>query len=103
MLSRRDRREWAVLGLVALAWGLLVAPLIHRETHTHGHSHSHGPAQPSGQHGAGSLEHQALSFVERAPAPAPLFIATVVRLPAAPVPAWVVPPALRRVEQSQAP
>jgi hypothetical protein len=92
-----------VLGLVALAWGLLVAPLLHRETHAHGHSHSHGPAQPSAPHGGGSLEHQALSFVESPAAPAPVFIATVVTLPAAPGPAWVVPSALRRVEQSQAP
>ena len=74
MFSRADRREWAVLGLVALGWCLLVAPALHRETHAEGRKHSHGvPSQQQQQqrnHGEGSFEHQLAVFV--APASAPI-------------------------------
>ena len=47
-----------MLGLLVLAWGLLVTPLTHALAHGRaGHRHEHSvPASP-GQHGAGSLEH----------------------------------------------
>lgn len=99
-----------MLGLVVLGWGLLVAPLLHRETHAHGATHSHGAPskQPSkqapvDQHGAGSLEHGSFAL---AGAPA-LPIAVVVQLASTVTPAlapeapWRAP--ARRVEQSQAP
>ncbi len=58
LFLRSDRRELAVLGLVVLAWGLLVAPLTHAWTHARdGHGHSHGVPASASQHGAGSLEH----------------------------------------------
>lgn len=47
-----------MLGLVVLAWGLLVAPLAHASTHARsGHRHEHSAPASSEQHGAGSLEH----------------------------------------------
>ena len=47
-----------MLGLVVLAWGLLLAPLTHASAHGRdGHGHSHGAPASPGQHGAGSLEH----------------------------------------------
>ncbi len=95
MLRREDRREWAVLGLLALAWCLLVAPVLHRLTHVHGHSHTHATSA--------NFEHQNLSFT--APAEPPPMVAMVARLelvrevrPAAPSVEL-----LRRVEQAQAP
>lgn len=95
MFRRADRREWAVLGLVALAWCLLVAPLLHGLTHAHGHAHTHATA--------GNFEHQSLSFTP--PAAPPVLVAVVTRLPlvrdAAPSSPAVEAP--RRVEQSQAP
>lgn len=102
MLSKNDRREWAVLGLIALGWALLVAPLVHRETHAHGTAHSHGPNSPL-KHGDGSLEHQALAFFD-APSlvePTPVFLA--LNLTQHHAPDSVDAPQLRRVEQSQAP
>jgi hypothetical protein len=104
VLSRADRREWAVLGLVALAWGLLVAPLVHREAHSHaGGKHSHGPAKSGEQHGVGSLEHQAVSFVAAPVVQAPVLVAVAVGVPRVAVPEVVALSRLRRVEQSQAP
>ncbi|MFZ5439284.1 MAG: hypothetical protein ACOZQL_04705 [Myxococcota bacterium] len=103
LLARRDRREWAVLGLVLLAWGLLVAPLVHRESHAHGHRHSHGPTQPSSPHGAASLEHQALSFVEGPATPTPIFLASLLVVRPELVPQTPERRVHRRVEQSQAP
>jgi hypothetical protein len=95
VLRREDRREWAVLGLLALAWCLLVAPVLHRLTHAHGHSHTHATSA--------NFEHQNLSFT--APAEPPVLLAMVMRLelerevrPEAPYVEL-----LRRVEQSQAP
>ncbi len=106
MFARGDRREWAVLGLVALAWCLLIAPVVHRETHAHGSKHSHGaPGQlpNDGSHGSGSFEHQLVAFV--APAVAPSLSGTLLVLgqPSLVAPAAPSLRALRRVEQSQAP
>lgn len=70
-MTRRDRRDGAWLGLMLLAFGLLVAPLLHGIDH--GHSHSHGPSQSS--HGAGSLEHQSLAFASPAEVVEPTFFA----------------------------
>ena len=90
-----DRREWAVLGLVALAWCLLVAPALHRLTHSHGHAHTHATS--------GNFEHQNLSFT--APAEPPVMVALVTRLERVREarPAEPRVELLRRVEQSQAP
>jgi hypothetical protein len=56
MFARRDRVELTVLGLLALTWGLVVAPLLH--SREHGHRHTHGaPVQQPGSHGVGSVEH----------------------------------------------
>lgn len=95
MLRREDRREWAVLGLLALAWCLLVAPMLHRLTHAHGHSHTHATSA--------NFEHQNLSFT--APSGPPLMVAMVTRLEVAREvrPAAPSVESLRRVEQSQAP
>lgn len=104
MLSQRDRREWAVLGLVALGWCLLVAPLLHRQTHVEGTQHTHGaPAQSERTHGDGSFEHQLAVFL--APPAAPALFGDLTALAAldlaVPATPWRVAP--RRVEQSQAP
>lgn len=95
MFSRADRREWAVLGLVVLAWCLLVAPLLHRLTHAHGHTHAHASSA--------NFEHQTLSFT--APAETTPLLALVTRLELARVgqPAAPAVEPQRRVEQSQAP
>ena len=95
MLRREDRREWAVLGLLALAWCLLVVPLLHRLTHAHGHSHTHASSA--------NFEHQNLSFT--APAEPPPMVAMVLRLEVVLEVRPVAPSVelLRRVEQSQAP
>lgn len=58
VFTRRDRFELGVLGLMLLAWGLLVAPALHALTHAHGHPHHHSvPTAPGLPHGAGSVEH----------------------------------------------
>lgn len=104
MLARSDRREWAVLGLVALGWCLLVAPFLHRQTHVEGRKHSHSvPAQPERTHGQGSFEHQLAVFT--APPAAPVVLAQLTALVSVELPARDAPliSALRRVEQSQAP
>lgn len=62
-----------------LAFGLLIAPLLHGLDH--GHAHSHGPSQAS--HGAGSLEHQSLAFASPADVVEPTFFAVVLGVPAA--------------------
>ncbi len=96
MLARRDRREWAVLGLVALGWCLLIAPVLHRETHAHGTPHSH-------QQGSGNFEHQSIAFV------APVDVVDVPGVWVAVAEVGDVAPLAvelrgqRRVEQSQAP
>lgn len=86
-----------MLGLMALAWCLVVAPMLHRLTHAHGHQHTHsGPVQ-------GSFEHQSVMFTQ-APTMsfvAPVMLALVVREVGVPeVPELI---SARRVEQSQAP
>ena len=104
MLARTDRREWAVLGLVALGWCLLVAPVLHRQTHVEGTKHSHGAPAPSERsHGEGSFEHQLAVFV--APGEAPLVLARMTAVEARKPITPDVPlvSALRRVEMSQAP
>lgn len=60
-----------------LAFGLLVAPLLHGIDH--GHSHSHGPAQS--RHGDGSLEHQSLAFSSPAAIVEPTFFAVALGSP----------------------
>lgn len=103
MFARADRREWAVLGLVALAWGLLVAPLVHREVHSHaGGKHSHGPVK-SGQHGVGSVEHQAVSFVAAAVMAVPVWVAVSLGDQWVAGPVAVALARLRLVAQAQAP
>lgn len=61
-----------------LAFGLLIAPLLHGIDH--GHSHSHGPAQA--RHGDGSLEHQSLAFASPAVVVEPTFFAVALGAPA---------------------
>ena len=47
-----------MLGLVVLAWGLLVAPVTHAFRHARdGQGHSHGALPTSEEHGGGSVEH----------------------------------------------
>lgn len=84
-----------MLGLVALAWCLLVAPALHGLTHAHGHAHAHAAAA--------NFEHQSLSFT--APAEPPTLVALVTRVELRRETPPRVPSveALRRVEQSQAP
>lgn len=103
VFARADRREWAVLGLLALAWALLAAPLLHRVAHAHGHAHHHGEELPPSQHGQGSLEHQQATFLATPAAAPPVFVA--VRLPRAAVAAPARPALMprRAVAQAQAP
>lgn len=103
MLNRTDRREWAALGLIALGWALLVAPVLHRETHAHGTQHSHGPAAPGTQHGAGSLEHQALAFLSTPAVVSPVGVFFRLGAVEQVVPAVVVARAWRRVAVAQGP
>ncbi len=86
-----------MLGLVALAWCLLIAPVLHRQTHAHGTGHSHGAPN------TGNFEHQSVTFTAAAQAPtvAPVLLAVVVREAA--LPATPELSSARRVEQSQAP
>ncbi|MFT3711816.1 MAG: hypothetical protein QM817_29610 [Archangium sp.] len=102
---RADRREFAVLGLAVLAWGLLLAPLIHRDVHAHGVAHSHGPAkqQLPESHGVGSLEHQDVALGSAPVVAAPVVVVAALELPVEEQPCapWVAPQ--RRVELSQAP
>jgi len=54
-----------VLGLVFLAWTLVVSPLLHGVVHAQGHQHRHGaPDAPPGSHGAGTAEHLGLVALE---------------------------------------
>jgi hypothetical protein len=69
MFSRRDRVELAVLGLVALGWALVAAPVLHTVEHAHGHRHHHGAPGDTAPHGDGSFEHQHVLFVEAPMAP----------------------------------
>lgn len=84
-----------MLGLLALAWCLVFAPVLHRLTHAHGHQHTH--------RADGTFEHQSVVFTQ-APTPplvAPVLLALVAGEAVAPeVPELISP---RRVEQAQAP
>lgn len=106
MFTRRDRVELAVLGLVALGWALVLAPVLHAVEHAHGHAHHHGApahAPPPGHHADGSVEHQQALFVD--PPAAPVLVATWQPLPR-PQPAAPEPPTLAahfRPEQPQGP
>jgi hypothetical protein len=84
-VTRRDRSDAGWLALLLLAFGLVVAPLLHSLRHAHGHSH--GPATPTAPHGAGSLEHQALAFTAAPGVSAPTFFAVALSTPALVTPA----------------
>lgn len=106
MFSRADRREWAVLGLVALGWCLLVAPVLHRETHAEGTKHSHGapaPSQQQGNHGEGSFEHQLAVFVAPPAAPSVFGEFTALAMLQVEVPDSPFAAPQRLVAQAQAP
>ena len=85
MFSRKDRQELGVLGLLVLAWGLLVAPVAHAFTHAHGHAHTHGapskksPAPHTAPDGGG-VEHLRAVATEGAVVEAPLRLASVAAL-----------------------
>ncbi len=103
MLTRKDRRDLSVLGLVLLTWGLLVAPLLHSVSHAHGHSHSHGGLPQSAPHGAGSVEH-VLALASPAPAlPELTRVQVLVALSSEPMPASPQAPSWNRVEEPQGP
>lgn len=75
-----DQRDAAFLGLVVLAFGLVVAPLLHRAAHHH--DHHHGPVSPvDSSHGRGALEHQLASFTAPPQAAGPVFFAVAVAVP----------------------
>lgn len=84
-VTRRDRRDLALLGLLLLAFGLVVAPLLHRFEHGDGHAHHHhGSSTPDdSRHGEGSLEHQLASFTAPALAVEPVFFAVALAAPRA--------------------
>jgi hypothetical protein len=103
VFSRADRREWAVLGLLALAWALLAAPLLHRAAHAHGHAHHHGDEVPPAQHGHGSLEHQQALFLPAPKLASPVFVAVRRPLASLAVPARPELTHRRAVAQAQAP
>jgi hypothetical protein len=81
-VTRRDRRDLALLGLLVLAFGLVVAPLLHRFEHGDGHTHHHGSSPPDdSRHGEGSLEHQLASFTSPSLAVEPVFFAVALEQP----------------------
>jgi len=81
---RSDRRDAAFLGLLLLAFGLVVAPLLHRVEHGDGHSHHHGSSTPDeSRHGEGSLEHQLASFTAPSLTVEPIFFAVALAKPRA--------------------
>jgi hypothetical protein len=92
VLERRDRREWGLVGLVVLGYGLGLAPLAHAALQ-HGELDApdpsdntwlgHGPGSPRGDgaphshshtHPAGSIEHlcSIAATASAAPAVAPV-------------------------------
>lgn len=82
-MTRSDRRDAAFLGLLVLAFGLVVAPLLHRFEHGDGHHH-HGSRTPDeSRHGEGSLEHQLASFTAPSLAVEPVFFAVALTQPRA--------------------
>lgn len=93
-----------MLGLVVLAWGLFVAPLLHRETHVHGVAHSHGSAPvKQAPHGAGSLEHQDLAMASAPVVAQPVVVMVTVAMGRELAPASPSLAGVRRVEMAQAP
>lgn len=82
-MSRADRRDLGLLALLVLAFGLVVAPLLHLVAHAGAGHHHHGPVTPSADdaHGAGALEHQAAAFTAPADPPPPVFFAVRVSEP----------------------
>ncbi len=84
IVTRSDRRDAAFLGLLVLAFGLVVAPLLHRFEHGDGHAHHHGSTPPEeARHGEGSLEHQLASFTAPSLAVEPVFFAVALNQPRA--------------------
>jgi hypothetical protein len=94
-MTRSERRDLAFLALLLLAFGFVLAPLLHRVKHGgHGHSHHHLPSTPKGsRHGEGTLEHQLVAFTEPTFAIEPAFFAVVAAAPRS---------ARRRFPQTQA-
>lgn len=92
-----------MLGLLALAWALLAAPLLHRAAHAHGHAHRHAGDAPAQPHGQGSLEHQLAVFTAPALAAVVSFFVVARRLPRVAAPRPVVLVARRLVARAQAP
>ncbi len=80
-MTRSERKDAAFLGLLLLAFGLVVAPLLHRFEHDDGHHH-HGSTTPDeSRHGEGALEHQLASFTAPALAVEPVFFAVALTHP----------------------
>ena len=103
MFSRRDRVELSVLGLVVLAWGLLIAPLAHSFTHAHGHRHTHGVPSKGAHAEPGSIEHLLAVATQTPRVEAPVRPGAVIALAQFALPSA---PALNRwtpVEQPQGP
>jgi hypothetical protein len=103
VFSRRDRVELGVLGLVVLAWGLLVAPLVHSFTHAHGHRHTHGVPSKGAHAEPGTVEHLLAVATETPPAVDPIRIGVLLTLAELQEP---LAPSLSRwnpVEQPQGP
>lgn len=98
-VTRRDRRDGAWLGLMLLAFGLLIAPLLHGVDH--GHAHSHGPSQA--RHGDSSLEHQSLAFASPAVVNEPTFFAVALGAPVSTSQQWPALTPRWTAEQPQGP
>jgi hypothetical protein len=88
------------LALLALVFGLVVAPILHRAGHGHDHHH---PGTTPRSHGSGSLEHQQLSVQAPPVTPAPVVFAVAVAslTPPTPVEPFAMPH--RATEQPQGP
>lgn len=71
-VRREDRRDFGYLALMALVFGLVLAPILHRANHEHGHQH---PGSTPTSHAGGSLEHQLLSVQRPAEPVSPSFFA----------------------------
>ncbi len=84
-----------MLTLLALGWCLLLAPALHRLTHTHGVQHTH--------EAGGSFEHHDLAFAAPSNALEPVLLAQrFTRLPLL-TPAPAILKARHSLEQPQAP
>ncbi len=84
-----------MLGLLALGWCLLVAPLLHRFVHAHGVDHTH--------QAGGSFEHQDLHFTAPPQLPALAALVYPVVQPGLTRPTAPTLRAARPVAQPQAP